>query len=260
MPTVPSLRSGVTFTDEHVLVTGAARGIGRHVACEFAAAAADVTVLDVTRTPRDGSHTTVERIRDDGGEATFVAADLTDEAAVETAVQTAVETYGSLDVLVNNAAVNHLGRADEVSVDDWDETLAVNLRGTFLAARFALASLRETGGSVVNVASTVGLHGSPGYAAYGPSKAGVINLTRQLARDFSPEGVRVNAVAPGVVAAGMATQELDDPETAAYKREKTLLDRFGTEQDVANAVLFLASAAASFVTGETLVVDGGWRA
>jgi NAD(P)-dependent dehydrogenase (short-subunit alcohol dehydrogenase family) len=88
----------------------------------------------------------------------------------------------------------------------------------------------------------------------------VINLTRQLARDFSPEGVRVNAVAPGVVAAGMATQELDDPETAAYKREKTLLDRFGTEQDVANAVLFLASAAASFVTGETLVVDGGWRA
>jgi NAD(P)-dependent dehydrogenase (short-subunit alcohol dehydrogenase family) len=204
--------------------------------------------------------TTVEKIREEGGEATFVEADLTDERAVEEAVRTAVETHSPLGVLVNNAGVNHLGRVDEVTVEEWDRTLAVNLRGTFLVTRFALPSLRETAGNVVNVASTAGLHGSPNYAAYGPSKAGVLNLTRQLARDFSPAGVRVNAVAPGVIDAGMAAQELRDPETAAYKREMTLLDRLGTEQDVSNAVLFLASPASSFVTGETLVVDGGWCA
>lgn len=260
MSTVPSLRDGTAFPDTHVLVTGAARGIGRHIAREFAAADARVTVLDVTQTPRSGEMTTVEKIREEGGEATFVEADLTDERAVEEAVRTAVETHSPLGVLVNNAGVNHLGRVDEVTVEEWDRTLAVNLRGTFLVTRFALPSLRETAGNVVNVASTAGLHGSPNYAAYGPSKAGVLNLTRQLARDFSPAGVRVNAVAPGVIDAGMAAQELRDPETAAYKREMTLLDRLGTEQDVSNAVLFLASPASSFVTGETLVVDGGWCA
>ncbi|WP_332897779.1 SDR family NAD(P)-dependent oxidoreductase [Haladaptatus sp. CMSO5] len=257
---IPSLADGLSFADDHVLVTGAATGLGRHIALTFAAAGATVSVLDITETPRDESQSVVAEIEERGGTAAFFQTDLTDETAVRESIHAALDRFGPLDVLVNNAGVNHLGSADEVSVDEWDEVLAVNLRGAFLTARYALPSLLETGGSIVNIASTAGLHGSPGYAAYGPSKAGLVNLTRQLAVDFSPEGVRVNAVAPGIIDAGMAAQELDDPETVAYKKEQTLVPRFGTPQDVSNAVVFLASDAASFVTGETLVVDGGWCA
>ncbi|WP_336360655.1 SDR family NAD(P)-dependent oxidoreductase [Haladaptatus sp. ZSTT2] len=257
---IPSLADGLSFADDHVLVTGAATGLGRHIARSFAAAGATVSVIDIAETPRDEQQSVVAAIEAQGGTAAFFQTDLTDKTQVRESIAAALDRFGPLDVLVNNAGVNHLGSADEVSVDEWDEVLAVNLRGAFLTARYALPSLLETGGSIVNIASTAGLHGSPGYAAYGPSKAGLVNLTRQLAVDFSPEGVRVNAVAPGIIDAGMAAQELDDPETVAYKKEQTLVPRFGTPQDVSNAVVFLASDAASFVTGETLVVDGGWCA
>ncbi|WP_338726916.1 SDR family NAD(P)-dependent oxidoreductase [Haladaptatus sp. DJG-WS-42] len=257
---IPPLADGLSFADDHVLVTGAATGLGRHIALSFAAAGATVSALDIAETPRDEQQSVVTEIEELGGSAAFLQADLTDETQVRESIAAAIDRFGPLSVLVNNAGVNHLGSVDEVSVADWDTVLAVNLRGAFLTARYALPSLLETSGSIVNIASTAGLHGSPGYAAYGPSKAGLVNLTRQLAVDFSPDGVRVNAIAPGIIDAGMAAQELDDPETVAYKQEKTLLPRFGTPEDVSNAVVFLASDAASFVTGETLVVDGGWCA
>jgi NAD(P)-dependent dehydrogenase (short-subunit alcohol dehydrogenase family) len=254
------LLSGVSFEDRHAIVTGGTSGLGREIATTLARGGARVSVLDVTATPRDGDDPTAAVIEDAGGEATFVRVDLTDAESVESAVDEAMAAFGPVDVLVNNAGVNHLGSVDEVSVEGWDETLAVNLRGAFLVTKYCIESLVERRGSVVNIASGAALHGSPGYAAYGPSKAGLVNFTRQLAVDFSPEGVRVNAVAPGIVDAGMAAQELDDPETVEYKKEQTLLDRFGTPRDVANAVVYLASDAAGFVTGETLVVDGGWDA
>lgn len=255
-----SIVDGISLDNRHAIVTGAGTGIGRQIAKTLADAGAKVSILDVAERPRDESEPTARAIERNGGTAQFVSGDLTDEASVESAIADAEEGFGPVEILVNNAGVNHLGSVTDVAVDDWDETIAVNLRGAFLASRFSMGSLVTQNGCIVNVASGAGLHGSPNYAAYGPSKAGLINLTQQLASDYSPEGVRVNAVAPGVIDAGMASQELEDPAAIEYKRENTLLDHFGSAQDVANAVAFLASDAASFVTGETLVVDGGWEA
>ncbi|UTF55655.1 SDR family NAD(P)-dependent oxidoreductase [Natronosalvus rutilus] len=260
MPSVPNIVDGITLDDTHAIVTGAGTGIGRCIARTFASAGADVSVLDIVEQPRNESESTAEVIEQNGGTAQFVEVDLTNAHSVEDAISNAEAAFGPVEILVNNAGVNHLGSVTEVDIDEWDETVSVNLRGAFLTARFSVESLVETEGCIVNIASGAGLHGSPGYAAYGPSKAGLINLTRQLARDYSSDGVRVNAVAPGVIDAGMAGQELEDPDTIAYKEENTLLTYFGDAQDVANAVTFLASDTASFVTGETLVVDGGWDA
>lgn len=241
-------------------MTGASNGIGRVIAQTLAQADANVTVFDMAEQPRDGGTPTAERIVSSGGEATFVQVDVTDPDSVREAVDTAEGTYGPVSLLVNNAGINHLGSVADISIEDWDETIKVNLRGVFLTCRFCINSLIETKGSIVNIASGAGLHGSPDYAAYGPSKAGVLNLTKQLATDYSPEGVRVNAIAPGVIDAGMANQELEDEEVRQRKTDNILLDRFGTPQDVANGVAFLSSDAASFITGETMVIDGGWDA
>lgn len=251
-----SIRDGVTFTDAHVLVTGGSGGIGQRIVEEFLAAGASVSILD-RRRPDDPSDGEAIHEADDSA---FVRVDLTDAGSVADAVADAEDAFGPVDAVVNNAGVNHLGSAHEVALERWDEVLAVNLRGAFLVARHTLPSLRERGGAIVNVASIAGLKGSASYAAYGPSKAAMINLTRQLAVDYAEDGVRVNAVAPGIIDAGMAEQELQDPEVEAYKREMTRLSRLGHPQDVANGVLFLASDLASFVTGETLVIDGGWQA
>lgn len=245
---VPPLHEGVDLTGRHALVTGVAGAIGRTIADDLAAAGATVTGVDVTDPGGDPEWLETGR---------FAAADVADESEVAAVVETAAEAVGPLDIVVNNAGVNHLGTVESVSVSDWDEVLAVNLRGTFLVSRYAMPSLRETAGTVVNVASTAGLHGAPGYAAYAPSKAAIINLTEQMAHDYADAGVRVNAVAPGVVAAGMAMQELEDEATARRKHDITLLDRLGVPRDVANAVTYLVSDAAAFVTGTTLTVDGG---
>lgn len=245
---VPSIAAGLGLEGAHALVTGVSGAIGGVIAADLEAAGATVTGVDVR--PPDPTPGWVET----GG---FVEADVADADAVERAVAEAVDEGGPLDLVVNNAGINRLGAADEVAIEDWDAVTAVNLRGTFLVSRFALPSLRETGGCIVNVASTAGLRAVPRYAAYGPSKAAVINLTRQMAHDYAPDGIRVNAVAPGVIEAGMALPELADEATAERKRASTLLDRLGVPQDVANAVLYLASDAASFVTGTTFTVDGG---
>jgi len=253
-----SIRRGVDFTDQHVLVTGGGTGIGRHVAQEFAAAGATVTVLDREETPRDETRSTAETIRRDGGEASFLMCDITDADAVATTLADAARDQGDLDVVINNAGTNRLGTAEAITIDDWDNVIDVNFRGTFLVTKHALPSLKKTLGNVVNVASIAGLRGSPDYSTYGPSKAAVINHTKQIAADYADAGIRANAVAPGTIEAGMAIAELNDPETEAYKREQTLLDRLGRPEDVSNAVLFLASESASFITGETVTVDGGW--
>jgi NAD(P)-dependent dehydrogenase (short-subunit alcohol dehydrogenase family) len=245
--TVPSIVDGVSFEGAHVLVTGVAGAIGAQIAADFSTAGASVTGVDVND-PGDAPWR-------DGGR--FVEADVSRSAAVEAAVTAATERAGDLAVVVNNAGINHLGSIEDVDVADWEQVLAVNLEGCFLVSRYALPSLRRTGGNIVNVASTAGMHAAPDYAAYAPSKAGVLNLTRQVALDYASEGVRVNAVSPGVVEAGMAMQELADADVAMRKEAITPLDRLGRPRDVANAVLFVASDAASFVTGANVVTDGG---
>lgn len=254
-----SIRDGVSLDGSHALVTGASSGIGRCIAVELAAAGAAVTIADVDSQPSDDGPPTHKVIERDGGRARYSNINVTDHDAVQSMVADAEEDFGPVEILVNNAGINRLGSVEELSVEEWDEVFSVNLRGAYSVTQAALSSLRLNDGRLVNIASTAGINGAPDYAAYGPSKAGLINLTRQLAVDYSPE-IRVNAVAPGVIDTGIAKQELEDPERAARKREATLLSRFGTEQDVANCVLFLVSDAATFVTGEVLVVDGGLNA
>lgn len=254
------LRDGVDFSEDHVVVTGAGAGIGRRIALEFGGSDATVSVVDRSINPRDEDTPTHRRIQQEDGEAEFFRCDLRDADAVEETMATVRDDVGEIDVLVNNAGVNRLGTIEEISVEDWDTVQEVNVRGAVLATKYSIDSLRRTEGCIVNIASIAGMKGSAGYATYAPSKAALINHTRQIAVDYGAEGIRVNAVAPGFIEAGMGIDELEDPERADIKRQNTILNRFGEAADVANAVLFLASDAAGFVTGETLVVDGGWSA
>lgn len=250
--------NGLDFESDHVIITGAASGIGRQIALEFGALNATVSIIDIEENPRNESQSTHSRILEEGGNATFYQCDLRDEDQVTDTIELIIANQGPPDVLVNNAGINRLGTVEHITVDDWDSVQDINVRGAVLTTKHCISGLRETNGCIVNIASIAGLKGSAEYATYAPSKAALINHTKQIAVDYGAEGIRANAVAPGIIDAGMGTEELADPETAKSKRNSTLLNQLGTDEDVAEATLFLASDAASYITGETLAVDGGW--
>ncbi len=239
------------------LVTGGAAGIGRASALAFARAGARVVVADIDLS---AGEETARLIREAGGEATFVAADVSRAAAVEALVAAAVARYGRLDCAHNNAGVTAGGFTHRLTEAAWDRVMAVNLKGVWLCMKYELAQLlrQRAGGAIVNTSSASGLVGFAGAAAYAASKHGVLGLTRTAALEYAPRGIRVNAVCPSLIRTAMLEQTLaTSVEGEARLVALEPMGRLGTPEEVAGPVVWLCSDAASFVTGHALAVDGG---
>ena len=237
------------------LVTGASRGIGRQAALTLAAAGAAVVLA--ARSKEDLAEVAATARRAGAPDAIVAVADVLDEESVEAAVAAAVDATGRLDVVVNVAGgQGFTAYVADTRTEGWDKVFGLNLRSVFLASKAALAHL-PPGGSIVNVASIAGFTGSPGLAAYGAAKAGVIALTRTLAVEAAPHGVRVNCLAPGWVRTELTRRMWSDPETSRALVAQIPLGRWADVEELAGPLLLLASDAGSYITGATLVVDGG---
>jgi 3-oxoacyl-[acyl-carrier protein] reductase len=242
------------FKDKVVLVTGGSRGIGRSIAVAFAKQGA--TVVFSYAGNEAAAQETLGLLQAAGARAEAVRFDVADTAACASAVETLVKTHGRLDVLVNNAGVAVDGLVMRVKDEDWDKQLDTNLKGAFALIRAASRPMmKQKGGAIINLTSVVGEMGNGGQAAYSASKAGLIGLTKSVARELASRNIRVNAVSPGFIGTDMTSHLEGDT------REKMLasipLGRLGSPEDVAQAVLFLASEAAAYITGEVLKVNGG---
>jgi len=249
------------LADRVAVITGAASGQGRAAAELFAEHGASVVVVDVNE---DGADETVARIEKDGGRAIAVNADVSRRSECEAMISAAIDTYGRIDVLYNNAAIQMSGRLVETTEAMWDITIATNLTAIFWACRAALPHmLRNGGGSIVNTASTLGQQGAEGYAAYGAAKAGLIALTRQIAVEYGPH-VRANVIAPGSIDTPRfrrVAEQMDAPEAFLSMLERVIpLQRLGRADDVAHVALFLASDESRYVSGAVIPCDGGLAA
>lgn len=243
-----------SFRGRIALVTGGSRGIGRAVATRLAELGADV-VVNYASNP-DAARKVVEAVEALGRRALAVKADVSREDEVRHMVAAVEETLGPIDVLVNNAGITRDGLFVRMNEADWDVVLAVNLKGAFLVSKaVARGMMKRRSGSIVNLSSVVGRRGNVGQANYAAAKAGLIGLTKSLARELAPRGIRVNAVAPGYVETDMTATIADEAKAAIY--ENTPLKRLGRPEDVAEAVVFLAGDAARYITGVVLPVDGG---
>jgi len=241
------------LSEQVALVTGAARGLGRTIAENLARCGAKVACIDVNA---ELLTQTVSAIGASGGTAIALTCDVTDSARVGAVVEEVVQAWGRLDILVNNAGITKDTLVMRMKDDQWDAVININLRGTFLFTRAAARALMKSPrGRIINIASVSGMMGNPGQANYSASKAGIIGLTRTVAKELAGRNITVNAVAPGFIATEM-TAALR-PEIVAEVKKQIPLGHLGQPQDVADAVLFLASPAAGYVTGHVLTVDGG---
>jgi NAD(P)-dependent dehydrogenase (short-subunit alcohol dehydrogenase family) len=247
------------------LVTGGASGIGRATALTFAREGAKLVVADMNE---EGGQQTVHMITENGGEATFVQVDVISASAVEALISKTVETYGRLDCAHNNTGISGIGIAGthraltaDYPEERWQQVIAINLTSVWLCMKYEiLQMLPQGGGTIVNTASVAGLVGLPGNCAYVASKHGVVGITRTAALEYAKAGIRVNCVCPGYIQTPMTAPGMEDPERMALMLAREPVGRMGNPEEVAEAVVWLCSDAASFVTGHTMTVDGGYVA
>ena len=242
------------------VITGGASGIGREIARTFAGEGANVVVADLQNEPREGGTPTVEVAHELGVDASFVECDVTDLDALRGAIDAADE-FGGIDIMVNNAGIFRGKPFTEVEEDEFDQMMDVNVKGVFFGAQAAAQKMLDDGreGAIINMSSVAGLTGSANYTTYCTSKGGVRLLTYSLAAELGPKGIRVNAIHPGLIETEMTTEDVPIIGTESGDQyEQTIpLHRFGNPEDVANGALYLASDNASYVNGESLVIDGG---
>jgi len=235
------------------VVTGAGRGIGKAIALKFAAEGADVVCVSRTEA---NSQQTADEIKALGRQAWAHAVDVGEAASVDACAKQILEDCGKVDILVNNAGVTRDTLLMRMSEEDWDTVLDTNLKGAFLLHKaFARAFMKQRSGRVINVASVVGLMGNAGQCNYAASKAGLIALTKSIAKELASRGVNVNALAPGFIDTDM-TQALNDQQREEIQKNIPL-GRLGSAEDIAEAALFLAGPASAYITGQVLTVDGG---
>jgi len=248
------------FKNRIALVTGAAMGIGREIALRLANEGADLVLFDLS----EKVHDVVDEARKLGVEALGVTGDVSRRVDVERLVSEAVRVFGKIDILVNNAGIYPFKPFLEMSEDDWDRVINVNLKGTFLVTRqVAPLMVKQMYGRIINISSISGLVGFPGLSHYCASKAGVIGLTRALALELAPYNITVNTIAPGPIETGTRASTPQIPEQIV-KQEQIVraipIGRIGKPADIALTVVFLASEEAGFITGSVIVVDGGYTA
>ncbi len=246
------------FSGKVALVTGGSRGIGRAAAKLFAQSGAKVVIGDVDPAGAE----TVEAIKQDAGEAVFVEADVSADGDVKNLIATAVKTYGALHCAFNNAGVLPptltLAETDEST---FEEVVAVDLKGAFLCMKYEIQQmLKNGGGAIVNNASIAGMIGEVGISAYVAAKHGVIGLTKSAALEYAAHGIRINALAPGLVETAMTKAWFDDPDIRRYFLANTPIGRVAQPEEMAGTVLLLCSDLASFAIGQTFIIDGGYTA
>ena len=239
--------------DKVAVITGAGAGIGKAIAMAFARQGCDIAVCDVME---QAAQQTVSEIEAVGRKAAAYIVDVTDEEAVKETMDKIIDNFNQINILVNNAGITRDGLLVRMSYADWQMVLNVNLNGSFIFSRAASRyMMKQRSGSIVSIASIIGLIGNAGQANYSASKAGVIGLTKSLAKELASRGVRANAIAPGFIKTAM-TDKLNQSQVEAML-SKIPMKSLGTPEDVARAALFLASDQSAYITGQVLVVDGG---
>jgi len=248
------MNSKMNLNGEIALVTGASRGIGKAVALALAQAGAEVIVNYVSN--QEKAESVCHEIEKAGGKAVPSRFDVGNASEVEAAIGALLKEKKRIGIVVNNAGIAHDGLMMRYAVEDWDRVINTNLRGAFLVSQAVIRPMmKERKGSIIHVSSIVGVIGNPGQAAYCAAKAGLIGLTKSMAKEFASRNIRVNAVAPGYIGTDMTTAL--SPEQQELTLKAIPMGRVGTPEEIANTITFLASNASSYITGQTLIVDGG---
>ena len=234
------------------IVTGGSTGIGKATAAKYLEYGAEVVIAN--RSAEAGQEAAEELGCD------FTQCDVAEYEQLEALVEATVEKYGQLDVIVNNAGIGRVGTVEDMSIEDWHDVMRINLNGVMHGTRAAIPHLKESGGSVINIASIYGLVAGPGATAYSTAKGGIVNFTRSVAVDYATQNVRVNSICPGFVETPMTEPNFGDEEFYEYVHGQTPMGRVAQPEEIAGLAMFLASDEASYITGANIPVDGGWTA